>query len=242
MASRPLSFAVIALLVACDRYPRDPAGTLERVNGGTLRVGVIERPPWTIRTSGEPEGAEPELVRGFAADVHAKHVAWVPGAAEDLLGALERRDLDLVIGGLAADDPWTKRIGPTRAYYTERLCVGTTDDEPHFEPKGRRITTHDGEPLAAVLTKKGADVVRVPILRREDAPIGAPEWQIHAWGLHVAACPEERAHILAVAPGENAFALRLERVLATRRHEVPTLLKQALAAQEAREQRGAALP
>jgi len=31
-----------------------------------MRVGLVEHPPWVVRTNGEPRGVEVELVRQFA--------------------------------------------------------------------------------------------------------------------------------------------------------------------------------
>src|SRR5690606_3054800 len=43
----------LPLVPGCDDYPRDPEGTLGRVTGGTLRVGVSEGRPWVWRQDGE---------------------------------------------------------------------------------------------------------------------------------------------------------------------------------------------
>ena len=59
------------LALACGSLPRDPKGTLRRVQGGRLRVGLVEHPPWVVRTEGEPAGAEVELVRALAAELGA---------------------------------------------------------------------------------------------------------------------------------------------------------------------------
>ena len=59
---------VTALFAGCGvTIPTDPEGTLERVSGGTLRVGVSPNPPWTEVTQGaEPTGTEVRLVEEFA--------------------------------------------------------------------------------------------------------------------------------------------------------------------------------
>jgi polar amino acid transport system substrate-binding protein len=60
------ALAIAGAVAGCD-FPADPEGTLDRVSGGTMRVGVIEDPPWVILEDGrEPAGMEPELVRQFA--------------------------------------------------------------------------------------------------------------------------------------------------------------------------------
>ncbi|CAA9224129.1 MAG: hypothetical protein AVDCRST_MAG52-660, partial [uncultured Blastococcus sp.] len=60
--------AVALVLVGCGsvRVPVDPDGTLDRVSGGVLRVGVSPHEPWTTVGTDEPGGIEADLVRGWA--------------------------------------------------------------------------------------------------------------------------------------------------------------------------------
>jgi ABC-type amino acid transport substrate-binding protein len=103
---------------ACERFPADPRGSLESaLTRGTLRVGAIEHEPW-VRVDGHGPrrrvtGREAELVRGFAHRLGVD-VEWTTGGAT--LGQLERGELDVVVGGLAKDDPWTRRVGFTIPY------------------------------------------------------------------------------------------------------------------------------
>jgi polar amino acid transport system substrate-binding protein len=109
--------AVAALLAGCGiTIPTDPEGTLERVTGGTLRVGVSPNPPWTeVAQDAEPTGTEVALVNEFAATLPAE-VSWTVGGEEPLIKALERGELDLVIGGLTSDTPWVEHAGVTKPY------------------------------------------------------------------------------------------------------------------------------
>ena len=112
-----LATVVTTLFAGCGvSIPTDPEGTLERVSGGTLRVGVSPNPPWTV-TSGnaQPTGSEVDLVTEFAASLPAQ-VQWTVGGEEPLIKALERGELDLVIGGLTSDTPWTEHAGVTKPY------------------------------------------------------------------------------------------------------------------------------
>jgi polar amino acid transport system substrate-binding protein len=108
---------VAALLAGCGvTIPTDPEGTLERVTGGTLRVGVSPNPPWTeVAQDAEPTGTEVGLVKEFAATLPAE-VSWTVGGEEALVKGLEEGDLDLVIGGLTADTPWEKHVAVTMPY------------------------------------------------------------------------------------------------------------------------------
>ncbi len=110
-----VSFVLCALCAACAGLPRDPEGTLKRVEGGRLRVGLVERPPWVVRTAGEPEGVEVELVRRLAAELRAEP-EWRWGGEQQHMEALERFELDIVVGGITKKTAWSKYVGLTGPY------------------------------------------------------------------------------------------------------------------------------
>ncbi|WP_347755681.1 transporter substrate-binding domain-containing protein [Agrococcus sp. ProA11] len=117
--------AAATLLAGCSSIPADPDGTLERVRGGTLRVGVTENPPWVeLSDAGEPAGTEPELVVAFADELGAE-VEWTDGSESRLAAALEAGELDLVIGGLLDDTPWVEVGAATRPYAEVEAPWGT---------------------------------------------------------------------------------------------------------------------
>ncbi|MDB4879480.1 MAG: ABC-type transporter, periplasmic subunit family 3 [Gemmatimonadetes bacterium] len=146
---------LVALLAACD-LPRDPAETLLRIQGRTMRVGIAVNPPWTTDSAGAHGGVEPALVRELAHELKAT-VEWTSGGEGVLLPRLHTRDLDLVIGGLDAATPWAGKVGITRPYHTVRE-------------------------------------------------------------------PERRELVWAVAPGENAWQMRVERFLRARRTRIDRML------------------
>lgn len=117
----PALIVPILLLTSCD-LPKDPEGTLERVRDGRLAVGVSEAPPWITRNgNGEPGGIEAALVRHLAERLGAD-VRWVWGTPADHVEALERFQLDLVVGGHTRRSPLARPVAPTRTWYvsTER--------------------------------------------------------------------------------------------------------------------------
>jgi polar amino acid transport system substrate-binding protein len=114
-----LAIACLLGLAGCidpGRYPRDPDGTLARVRGGTLRVGVVNDPPF-VQAGHEPRGAEAELMRAYARQLGAR-VAWNHSGHAVLMRELEARRLDAVIGGHAMDSPWAQRVSTSRAFRT----------------------------------------------------------------------------------------------------------------------------
>lgn len=101
----PSVLCVALALAGCDRLPRDPDGTLDRVRAERIfRVGLI--------ASGDsPVGAERQ--RAYLARV-ARTTGATPrlkeGASEPLLIELEEGKLDLVIGPLSPESPWVSRV------------------------------------------------------------------------------------------------------------------------------------
>ncbi|MDT9599425.1 transglycosylase SLT domain-containing protein [Sphingosinicella rhizophila] len=94
-----------ALLAGCDGIPKDPGGTLHRVRAeGQFRVGLIAGD--AARPNADREQA---FLRRVASAAGARAVT-VQGAAEPLLEDLEHGRIDLVVGELAPDSPWAKRV------------------------------------------------------------------------------------------------------------------------------------
>ena len=136
--ARALLALVVLTLAACDvTVPTDPDGTLDAVRGGELRAGVSPHEPWTaVGPAGTPTGLEVDLVEDFARTLDAD-VVWTPGGEEELVGDLERGDLDLVVGGFSASTPWTSKAAVTVAYVT------VTD--PDGKPEGHVMLAPMGE-------------------------------------------------------------------------------------------------
>lgn len=123
----------VALVAACD-LPRDPAGTLDRVTGGTLRVGMVAAESTAMAGHAAMARADRDLIEGLAREVRASPV-WTHASAEALFLALERREIDLVAGGVYGDTPWAGRIGLSNP-------VGPHAGEPDAE---RRLAVPPGE-------------------------------------------------------------------------------------------------
>jgi polar amino acid transport system substrate-binding protein len=114
-----LGFSLVLLLAGAScNLPRDSNDTLNRVRQGMLRVGITENPPWSSRLGDSLGGVEVELVQGAAARLSSALV-WTSGTESELLRRLHERKLDLVIGGLSRDNPWSSRVAFTRPYYTD---------------------------------------------------------------------------------------------------------------------------
>lgn len=122
--------AVVGMLLVSgcgSQIPADPHGTLERVQGGVLRVGVTANDPWvSLADPGAPSGTEPALIEGFAEQLGAE-LEWTDGSEADLVQALDRGDLDVVVGGFVADTPWAEEAAITRPYAEITTVEGTVE-------------------------------------------------------------------------------------------------------------------
>jgi polar amino acid transport system substrate-binding protein len=144
---RAVGACCLALALCACGLPRDADGTLDRVREHELRVGISEHPPWTVFANESIGGIEPRLVGELASELRTRAV-WRRGAESELLEALHKRELDLVVAGLTDDSPWTGTVAFTRPHFTDTVA--------------------------------------------------------------------QKRHVFAVAPGENAFLVRVERFLQPR--------------------------
>ena len=223
--ARLFAMVLVAMTVgACD-LPRDPERTLERITGGVMRVGLIDHPPWTV-AEGEPAGAEVALVRALADDLDAT-IRWHEGSAAEVLAALEHREIDLAIGGLTADDPWTSRVTLTKPYARIPTVIGV---EPGATPPedldGVRVAVEEASETVALLTRQNAIPVEVSDLQDAEPPVAGEPWEIRALDLQPTDIViGESAHVVGVPHGENAWTVRVERFLRSRVRRVPELLE-----------------
>jgi len=225
-----LVLALVALtFMGCD-FPRDPRGTLGKVQGGTMRVGIVDHDPWTRMEGSRPSGVEVELLKDFARGLDAE-ISFVPGATPELLEAAREGEVDVLIGGFTSTSPGVsegKEAGVTGSYLTTRFVVGVPPGRAAFDdPSGREIAVERIDGTAALLKEEGAFPVRVDDLPAARMPVAAYEWQIEAWGFEPTGVelPEEE-HVMAVPLGENGWLVELERFLRANREEARELLRE----------------
>lgn len=110
--------ALLLVLAACDRFPRDPERSLDSaLEAGVLDVGLLHAPPWVdTHSAAEPAGIEVRLLEDFAASLDLD-IQWRMGGMEELFEALERRELDFVAGGLTDTNPWKSKVGFTQPWF-----------------------------------------------------------------------------------------------------------------------------
>jgi polar amino acid transport system substrate-binding protein len=226
LASAAITLLAAAGLAACD-VPRDSGGTLDRIRGGTMRVGVVVHPPWVTDSAGVVGGVEPSLVAGLARGLNAR-VAWVRAPEAQLLTALHAREVDLVVGGLTADLPWKSEVAFTRPYHTDTVVVGVPPGTRLTRIDGQVVSVEDGSPVAAEVRKKKGRPVSVPDLARASGAVAAPTWRLARLGRSSSGVVlREEKHVMAVSPGENGWLMRVERMLRESESRVPDLVRQA---------------
>ncbi|MFX4286880.1 transporter substrate-binding domain-containing protein [Janibacter sp. G349] len=94
------------LLAACS----DPGSALSRAEStGILTVGVVDNPPRTVPTEGgEVTGPAADLISDYADSIGA-HPSWQVGELDALASAVDRGEVDVIIGA----DGETKGVTPT---------------------------------------------------------------------------------------------------------------------------------
>jgi polar amino acid transport system substrate-binding protein len=221
-------FRLLAPLVcaACG-LPRDPDGTLDRVRGGTLRVGVVPNPPWVTDSLGALGGVEVRLVEELARGLGAR-IAWVRRPQDAMLEALRARELDLLVGGLTDDATWKTEVAHTKPFYTDTVAVGSAQGVPVRDLTSRVVAVERGDAASAELRKRGARPLVVDDLSRAPGAIVAPTWRIAALGrVNSGIVFKQSRHVMAAAPGENAWLVHVERFLHARESRVGSMLRGA---------------
>lgn len=206
----PAVLAIALAITGCDGFPRDAAGTLDRVTGGVMRVGLLYAPPWADPAGPEPEGVEVALAEALAAELGAE-IRWVTASETDVLGALKEREIDLVIGGLTEGNPWGGEVAFTRPYLVEHIVVASRGIDaplPGLDEIPVAVDPSTLEP--GYVAAKGG----VPVPARGDAAPAEMEakadWQMAPGETAVFVLHRDR-HVVAVPNGENAWLIRVDR-------------------------------
>ena len=190
-------------------------GTLDRVEGGTMRVGVSDNEPWVNLDGSEPTGVEPEIVRRFAERLDAE-VHWVQGDSEELVEALEGGQLDVVVAGFTRTSQYKRKVALTRPYVdTELLLAHPPGQEMPDEDHDAKVAVEADSQAAALLDHKtGYGLLELDSLEAHDGP--ALVWDYWLDDLRLESTGEDlidEEHAIAVRFGENAMLTELEKFL-----------------------------
>jgi polar amino acid transport system substrate-binding protein len=227
-ARQQAKFAIAALVLgACASTPVDPEGTLDRVEGGTMRVGITENDPWTVLSGAEPSGVEVEIVKRLADQLRAE-IAWFEGSEEELFGALKLGSLDLVVGGLGAKNPYAAEVALTHPYLTTQVVVAVpVEEEVPEDIAGLEVAVEEGTEEAGILAKTEADVVLVDDVTGVSGPRVVDDWLLDDLDLaDTGVRLIEADHVMAVRLGENGWLVTLERFLLERPQQIEEILNE----------------
>jgi hypothetical protein len=218
-------------LVGCG-LPVDPEASLAEARATSLEVGVVHDPPWVVVEDGRVVGGvEVEVVRRFA-ETLGTEVTFLPGSLHDLGPTVGDFELDLLIGGFTADSPWLGPLAVTPTYFTERvIAAGGVDDMGRDGLRGRTVLYPRDEPSLASRIRS-EDGVPQPVHEVQDAPlvrnglVALPQWRAEQLGLRSEGVTlQERRHVMALPPGENALLLGLATFLDDQEQRVLWLLR-----------------
>lgn len=207
-----IGLMMLIVLSAC-RYPDDVQHTLQRIEGGTMHVGLAENRPWVIQTDGEPAGLEPEILRALAEQLGAR-IQWHWGSESQLLQALQQYQLDIVVAGFVEKSPMSKETIFSKAYHQDTYRVGFP---AHSDPipstlKNLKVQLARVNHIGDALRDQGA--IPVDLIASTEGPVAAPEWWLQAHGLQPGPWKlATDAHVMALPPGENAWILAVQRHL-----------------------------
>jgi polar amino acid transport system substrate-binding protein len=216
-----LLLLIAAAALAGCQYPRDVEGTLDRVEGGTMRVGVSDNEPWVNLDGPEPSGVEPEIIRRFADSIGAE-VHWVQGDSEELVEALEGGQLDVVVAGITRTSEYRRKVGLTRPYVdTELLLAHPPGEDMPEEDHDTKIAVEADSQAASLLDHK-TDFGSLELDSLDGVKGPALVWDYWLDDLKLESTGEDlidEEHAIAVRFGENAFMVELERFLLDREGE-----------------------
>lgn len=213
-------------LAACTSPPADVEGTLNRIEGGTIRVGITGNEPWTIVTGAEPDGVEVEIVKRLAGELGAE-IAWFEGSEERLFAALKVGMLDLVIGGFGAKNPYAAEVALTHPYLTTQVVVAVpAGAEIPTDLAGLEVAVEEGTEEAGILAKTDADVLLVEDITAVSGARVVDDWMLDELELvDTGATLIENDHVMAVRLGENGWLVTLEQFLLEHPQEIERILE-----------------
>jgi polar amino acid transport system substrate-binding protein len=220
--------AVCLAAGGCE-FPRDVEGTLDRVEGGTMRVGVVHRPPWIDLSGSAPTGVEVELVERFADEIGTE-IEYFEGTESELAEAMRGFQIDLLIGGLTRASDLRRDVALTAPYLDTQIQFAIPPGgELPDDLDGVEVWVEDGSEAASLLQQEEVDAT--PLHYRRLAEIeGSSPALLHSYD--IAAIDyvttdrilRDDEHAMAVPIGENAFLVELESFLLDRGEEAEDLL------------------
>ncbi len=121
--------ACTLLLLSVVNAPTAVADVLDNIiKRGTIRVGIAEVAPWTLRNSeGELIGFEIDVAKKIAADMRVKPDYRVYDW-EDLVPALDKGEIDVIASGLTITPAHALQVNFSRPIATSGVSIATNTE------------------------------------------------------------------------------------------------------------------
>ena len=200
----------------CSDFPKDNAETLKQLKAGReMKVGVAHNPPWTVVAEGRVEGVEPALVAQWAQSLGTS-ARFITGPSDDLVEALYKRELDVLVTGMTDKTPHSGKLALSQPYLEVTTNIGVAPGQtPLADWTGQRIAVDPGRhDLVAEVRELEAEPVP---LNEGGSPVpimAGYDFELERRGLKPTddELSTER-RVIAVIPGESALLLSLDQFL-----------------------------
>lgn len=111
----------LCLAVGCG-IPKDSRDTLETARRLTLKVGVMDNPPYSYFDGDIARGTEVEIIKAFAEKENLE-VEYVKGSETDLVSKLEKAEIAILVGGFRKNTIWEEKAGLTSPYDEDKHVI-----------------------------------------------------------------------------------------------------------------------
>ena len=108
-------FLLLIMTITACTFPKDAEDSFEEARNSSLKVGLIENPPYVLTDGEEPSGSEVEMLRRFAQKEGLK-IEFKAGSESELIKKLHEFNLHIVAGGMDKKTIWKKKAGLTTPY------------------------------------------------------------------------------------------------------------------------------
>lgn len=109
------------ILTGCD-FPKDPENSLENAQLDSLKVGVVNNPPYSMIKNGNARGTEIEILKKFAKSQDLQ-IEFIEGSESGLVDRLKKYQLHIVAGGFDKKTLWKKHAGTSVTYDSKHLFL-----------------------------------------------------------------------------------------------------------------------
>lgn len=112
---------LLIILTGCN-YPKDPENSFDEANNDSLKVGIVNNPPYVIIENGKVSGTEIEILKNFA-NSNELNISFKEGSESILVKKLKNYTIHIIAGGFDKKTIWKKYTGTSTTYDSEHLFL-----------------------------------------------------------------------------------------------------------------------